>query len=325
MNEIHKRRPTSATRMQNLSLEEVQVVLAESRVQIRTSLKGALAEAGLRNVHDVSQIATLKANLTQSIGPDVLICDTGLGGEGAICDVIRKVRCGELGKNPFLCIIAITWNPTTEEVDDIIDSGVDTLIAAPFAPQQIIDRIDALVHNRKPFLVTSDYIGPDRRLETDTRETKVPLMDAPNTLRLKAINEWNIAVARELIEEASGEVKFQQVERQAGDILHLTEQVIAQSTMPGPDMSRAHLDRLLVLLVALERHSEELEMSHLVDLCKSAAKLVRKMRKTFHGSGEKDLDLLKNLALAISGSAKPRDHNEESLAHDIAKTVNGLR
>ena len=42
------RRPNAAHRLNNLRLGDVQVVLAESRAQVRTGLKGALAEAGLQ-------------------------------------------------------------------------------------------------------------------------------------------------------------------------------------------------------------------------------------------------------------------------------------
>ncbi len=315
------RRPSTATRMNHLHLEEVEVLLGESRTQIRIGLKGALAEAGLRNVTDVSNLKALQDNITQAIGPDIVICDTGLPGERGICDVVRKVRNKEIGRNPFLCIIAVTWNPTPEEVDQVIGSGVDALLAAPFAPQQIIDRVDALVHKRKPFLVTSDYVGPDRRLESDTRETKIPMMDAPNTLRSKALGNWNIAEMRESIEQASGEIKFQKVERQASDISHIVEQIIAQSTMPGPDMTTAHLERLHELLAALDDHAYELEMPHLCDLCESARDMVNGMRRGFGARREKDLQLLHQIAQAIVAGALPRHRKDESLAHDIAKTI----
>ena len=115
--------------------------------------------------------------------------------------------------NPFIAIIAISWDPTAKLVDllQIADQGrtdrhcpadsrarprrdFDSLRArarrvgatptnldggtrtAPFSPKQIaIDRIRAIVHHRTPFVVTSDYIGPDRR---DGR-TAAPIALAP--------------------------------------------------------------------------------------------------------------------------------------------------
>lgn len=323
--DVRARRPNSASRMNNLRLGDVQVVLAESRTEVRTGLKGALAEAGLRNVVDVGRINTLTEMITQPVPPDIVICDTELAGEGGICEMVRKVRHKEIGNNPFICIIAVTWNPTTDEVDRIISAGVDALLAAPFAPQQIIDRIDTLIHQRKPFLVTSDYVGPDRRHESDLRETNVPMVEAPNSLRSKAMGEWDLAAMSDSIADAAGEIRNQQVERQAADIAHITEQVIAQSSMASPDMSGARLDRLRELLTALDRHAEELELAHLCDLCRSARKLVGNMNKTFGGRREKDLLLLHQMSLAIVAAATPRARNDKTIAHSIAKTVNNAQ
>lgn len=323
--DVLAQRPKSARRMTNLRLGDVQVVLAESRTQVRTGLKGALAEAGLRNIVDVGRIKTLTEAITQAVPPDVVICDTELAGEGGVCEMVRKVRHKEIGSNPFLCIIAVTWNPTADEVDRIIACGVDALLAAPFAPQQIIDRIDTLIHNRKPFLVTSDYVGPDRRHESDLRKTTIPMLEAPNSLRAKAMGDWDLASMRDAIVNASGEIKNQQVERQAADIAHITEQVIAQSSMAGPDMSAAHLDRLRELLKALDGHAEDLELVHLCELCRSARKLVQKMGKTFGARREKDLQLLHQMSLAIVAGATPRAREDKTIAHSIAKTVNNAR
>ena len=38
----------------------------------------------------------------------------------------------------------------------------DDLLLMPVAPAQVMTRIDNLMQGRKPFIVTHDYIGPDR-------------------------------------------------------------------------------------------------------------------------------------------------------------------
>lgn len=318
------RRPTSASRMRNLRLSEVQVVLAESRPHVRAGLKGALSDAGLHDISDAGRISTLTETVTQAIGPDIVICDLGLAGDGEVCEMVRALRHNEIGCNPFMCIIGITWNPTAIQVDGIINAGVDNLLAAPFSPQQVLDRVDALVHNRMPFVVTSDYVGPDRRAGS-SRKTTIPMLEVPNSFRLKALGEWNLAKMRNAIEDAVGKIKSQKAERQAEDIINLAEQVIAQSAMPGPDMSRGHLERLLELLAALDRHAQEENKLHLCDLCRSAIKVVAEMNKTYGARREKDLQLLHQLAMAIHTAAQPRLLGETAVAHDIATTVNRAR
>ena len=95
--------------------------------------------------------------------------------------------------------IAISWDPTAKLVDQFAGSGADYLVAAPFSPKQIIDRIRAIVHHRTPFVVTSDYIGPDRR--DGGRGTELPLIDVPNSLRAKVLGEYNFRLMSQAIEE----------------------------------------------------------------------------------------------------------------------------
>ena len=66
-------------------------------------------------------------------------------------------------------------------------------------------------------------------------------------------------------------------------------------------------------------------MGHLCDLCGSVRKLVQNMRKTFGGRREKDLQLLRQMSLAVVAAATPRARSDETLAHSIARTVNDIQ
>ena len=59
-----------------------------------------------------------------------------------------------------------------------------------------MERINYLAGNRKPFVVTSEYIGPDRRSGRKLKEGEeadpsddVPRIEVPNTLGAKASGE----------------------------------------------------------------------------------------------------------------------------------------
>jgi DNA-binding response OmpR family regulator len=148
--------------MSNLRFNDVRVMLADSRSHIRNTLKTALTHAGLENIEHATRMDQVTEGLEQGLGPDILICDTGLEG-GDTSEIIDAIRHNDIGRNPFLCILGISWNPTESEVDRVITSGIDLLVAAPMSPKQILDRVESLVRNRLPWVVTGDYIGPDRR------------------------------------------------------------------------------------------------------------------------------------------------------------------
>ena len=65
----------------------------------------------------------------------------------------HSIRHNEIGKNPFIAIIAVTWDPTVVTIDRVANSSADFILAAPFSPQQLLDRINSLVHHRVPFIV----------------------------------------------------------------------------------------------------------------------------------------------------------------------------
>ena len=69
-------------------------------------------------------------------------------------------------------------------VKKVIESGSDDLLPKPLSSGHLISRIEQLVQARKSFVVTSEYIGPDRR-NTEERESEITLLQVPNSLRVK--------------------------------------------------------------------------------------------------------------------------------------------
>jgi len=305
-----------------LKLGDVRVMLADSRAHIRATLKTALTHAGLENVDQTGNIDAVAEALDQGLGPDLLICDMELK-NGEACDLVQSIRKNEVGKNPFLCILGITWNPTETEVQKVIDSGVDLLVAAPMSPKQILSRVEALVHARAPFVATSDYVGPDRRKESE-REQTVPLMEVPNTLRNKALGTWNQTLMEREIERTAFQIKASKVERQADDIVQIAEIIFNQTNQADSAVARSHLDRLYVLASDLDHRTQQQGFSHISELCQACVGVVRKMIASDGPPAEKDLLLLKHLALAIRKSMRP-DERETAIVHDIAQTVIAAR
>lgn len=85
----------------------------------------------------------------------------------------------------------------------------------------------ALVHERKPFLFGKDYVGPDHR--TGEREDcEQPLIVVPNTLRAKALGEWDPKLMARNITETRARVDGHSLDQAAEDISALIE-LIAKS------------------------------------------------------------------------------------------------
>lgn len=306
--------------MSNLRFSDVRVMLADSRTHIRNTLKTALAHAGLENIEHAGRLAHIADALDQGLGPDILICDIGLEG-GDTCRAIGAIRHHEIGRNPFLCILGITWNPTEAEVSRAINAGVDLLIAAPLSPTQILNRIESLVRNRLPWVITGDYVGPDRRKGAD-RTQNMALVEVPNTLKEKALGTWDQQRMRNQIAHAIGDMSSRRIERQAAGITRLADLIVAQSSLPGPTMVRLHMDRLYSLVTDLDGRARRRGFTHVSQLCGACVGIVEKMRAQDSIPAERDVLILKHLAVAIRTAMNPHS-GAERIACDIARTVAG--
>jgi hypothetical protein len=99
-----------------------------------------------------------------------------------IVELLRSQRLGELGINPFIPIIATLWAGQADLVADLMNCGCDDVLLRPFSAVQALDRVKSIVLARKGFVVTSDYVGPDRG-KISANGMAPAQFDPPNTLR----------------------------------------------------------------------------------------------------------------------------------------------
>jgi len=211
--------------MADVRLEDIRLFLCDPRVQVRSSLRMALNDAGLRNANiwEGGELDAINDAVSDPNGPDIIICDVTANTDEA-CEIFHGIRHNELGTNPFVCIIAVAWSPKQPLVNKVVDSGADLLVAAPISPSVILDRIDSLVHNRKPFVVTTDYVGPDRRFQKD-RPSDVKHIDVPNSLRDKALGKVDAAALKERIRATRESIDGQKIDRHAFQVAYLADMI----------------------------------------------------------------------------------------------------
>ena len=179
-------------------------------VNLRTT-RYALQQLGFREIESFSTVRELKRRV-QEEAPHLLVAETG-DDEAEVFRLVRAVRAGEISNNPFAAILLTSWKRDTAVVRQAIGSGADDVIIRPFSTTFAEERIRVLVKARKPFIVTSDYIGPDRRKDGE-REGGAPPIVAPNML--KAVvedDEEALSKARAWIDEAQRTVDAERLRR----------------------------------------------------------------------------------------------------------------
>ena len=180
-------------------------------VNLRTT-RYALQQIGFRDITSLSAFRELKRTL-QDGAPHLIIAETS-DHEAEMFRFVRAIRSGDLSNNPFCSILLTSWKRDTAMVRQAVGCGADDVIIRPFSTSFADERIRTLVKARKPFIVTSDYIGPDRRSDPARGPGSAPPIEAPNML--KAVIEDDaeaLARGRAWIEEARRTVDSERLRR----------------------------------------------------------------------------------------------------------------
>lgn len=305
-----------------VKLSDVHVLLADTRSHIRNALKVALAHSGLNHIHHASAVPHITEAIGHSFGPDILICDMDMD-DGAACQVITALRHNDFGRNPFICVIGVSWTPTPNAVNQAANSGVDHLIAAPVAPKEILNRISSMVFRRAPFVITADYVGPDRRTAAN-RPSHVPLVTVPNSLRQKAMGTWNYEeFEREIAVEVT-RLNTRKIDRQAENIMALADLIATQTGEGAPSVIRHLVERLNRMVEAMDQRAAEHGFHHVSELCRASVEITRAIHMSSGPPDRSDVQLLKHMGQAIRVALYPTEHAPE-IAHEISEAVTAAR
>jgi DNA-binding response OmpR family regulator len=149
----------------------------------RIATRASLHSVGFRRVDLAPSLDVLRERL-KIRSPDLLLVELA-GSENEVCELVQQVRQGALGHNPFIVIIVTTWRRDGSIVGQVLNSGADDLIARPVSAHMLGERIKAFAERRKRFVVTMDYIGPDRRREP--RGQGAECVEVPNPMNIRAM------------------------------------------------------------------------------------------------------------------------------------------
>ena len=169
--------------MARISYESVDTLIYDPVASNRAATRSALLTLGFRRIETVASIDALNDHL-QRRPPDLAICEVS-GVQDPLCATIQELRQGLSAYNPFLVVIVTAWGNAGSLVGNVINSGADDLLLRPFSTATLEARIRIQVERRKGFVITSDYVGPDRR-RSSHRAGPTELLQPPNSLKMKA-------------------------------------------------------------------------------------------------------------------------------------------
>lgn len=213
-----------------------------------------------------------------------------------ITQLLQSVRIGEIKSNPFLPIIATLWHGSGEAVAGLLNCGADDVLLRPFSVNRAQERIKALIDNRRKFVVTSDYVGPDRGKPNESRNS-VEAFEVPNALKFAVGGENSDPVAQnELMREAKKRVHKERLAKLARRIAMAAEVTIQADGYQGD--KTGFVADLLETCAELVRTAKSMELEEVQDIAAVLENVVEKAATESHNRVE-NAELARQLALAI--------------------------
>ena len=306
-----------------LFLNRVDLVLFETHAGSRSSREDLLRRKGFQRTISVNCLDDLR-KLTDRSTIDLLIMGIDDGDESA-CELVHETRHGHLGRNPYVTVVSLVREAKSGLVRRIVDAGSDALLTQAAQPKELLDRLMHLIHRRKPFVVTSDYIGPDRRNVMRPDRESVPQIHVPNALREKSVNCVDTATIDKMIQRTNGVVNERKMISHVTTIRRLVTQLIKMSDRPDLTADRQALsDHLLTVGQDLASRLVGTRLAHVGDLCDSLVTVTGAVHRKADTPDAKDLALLEELGSALHVSVFPKD-SVAALSVDVAETVRAAR
>jgi CheY-like chemotaxis protein len=146
----------------------LRVLLADDHPHIRSIISGILNALGISTI-ETCERGDLALQMLSTGNFDLLITDYEMPGMTGL-EVARNVRKDARTANAKPCfevpILMITGNITRQRLSEVRDAGIDEILAKPFTIMAVADRLNAIINNRREFIICNAYVGPCRRRST---------------------------------------------------------------------------------------------------------------------------------------------------------------
>jgi DNA-binding response OmpR family regulator len=278
-------------------LTDVDIYLGEPNEQVRESLRAMMRGEGLRRTRTFARIEDM-INALKEAPPDLLIAADDM--DPTLFDVIKDIRHFKLGRNPFIMITLMVRPENDDSVKKAILAGADDVMIKPVSPGKMLERVAHMTLNRLPFIVTTDYVGPERRRQTE-RPSKIKLLSVVNTLKRKV--EGQRMTQGELnreVENCMNEVMAARLDSHGLKLGWVCNLILKAYDEKRIDKELE--ERILILVSVLEdasRTARAIGEPELANICTQMARQVEEMAENYQNPADSQLGTIRKLTKAF--------------------------
>ena len=153
-----------------MDLKPLRFLVVDDNRHAAEIVKSILGSLGAEDLLDAAT-PERAFEIMRAINVDVVILDQNLGRGDEGIQLVRRIRNDPSSPNPYVPVLMLTGYTEHRRVTAARDSGVTEFLSKPFTITGLLQRIDVLIQQPRPFVRSPDYFGPDRRRRNDPRYT----------------------------------------------------------------------------------------------------------------------------------------------------------
>lgn len=299
--------------------ENVRVLVYDPYRSSRANTCRILTEKGYANTFDTDDFEKV-ASLMGRNDVDMVLASVDREAMN-YWHLMRRLRQGRAVRNRFIISMVMLAEPSENKIRAMIDAGVDSVQTKPLVVDELKNRLTFFRNSRAPFVVTRDYVGPDRRHPPRPGGEPAPLIEAPNPVKLMADGHTTRAEYNDLAARVSTALDNRSAASNGHQLVWLADHILHAFLQDKVDTKALNLiDQLVRVSSQMPTRLEGTPYAPAVPLCQQVQILARDLRSDPDNPTRKNLELLPELSRAIDRyfDAPLADL---SIAQAISKTV----
>ena len=149
-----------------MDLKALRLLIIDDNRNAAEIVRSILSSVGASQM-ELATTAERAFSMLQAETFDLIIVDQNLGKGDEGIALVRRIRTDPASTNPYLPILMLTGYTEQRRVQAARDAGVTEFLSKPFTIVGLLRRMEALIHQPRPFVKSEDYFGPDRRRRQD--------------------------------------------------------------------------------------------------------------------------------------------------------------
>ena len=301
------------------NIRDVKAVLYEPEPDVRSAIRGMMRDVGFVEIVDTNRPDRVREAIATG-DTDLTVFDVNSGTDGGtMSSLVRDMRCNKIGPNPFPIALGMTGDADQQNINAAVNAGFDGLMLKPLELNVLRKRLEHFLRARKPFVITAEYVGPDRRQSARSGDGDAPHLVVPNPVRLIA-DGMPRHVMMSHVKEATAELNERKLQSDIVGVTWVADKIGKALSANDTDKAIALIKQLKVLASDIDERLEQTVFSHVQNLCTSLLTVSARLEAAGDKPSGKDVELVINVSQAIKRSCHA-DSGDDVYAREITESL----